>query len=209
MAYLDLGRAVRGVESLLRLRNGIAEFTEDEECLFRVSCGRAGRAVLLSDGTAIAEGEPVMELHFWNEHLPLMPSAGPSAGWAIRLKRRMRASLIAVAAYLEHEHEFDGVKALHGAPPFGSRLGAVQMARTAHRFGFDVIEAGASCEWRQRLHLVFDSLLLWGLAYAFNPGGLKTKGLLRHRHQLWISRRKLLSRYGSGVDPSAPRAERR
>jgi len=200
VAYLDLGRAVRGVDSLLRLHQRIQEFTEDEECIFRVSRERASRAVMLSDGTEIAEGEPVLQLHFWNEHLPAMPSVGPSPAWAIRLTRRMRASLEAVAAYLEREPELGEVQALHGTAPFSSRIGAVQMVRTAQRFGFDVIEADASREWRERLHVVFDSMLLWGLAYAFNPAGLKTKGLLRHRHQLWISRRKLLSRYGSGLE---------
>lgn len=198
MAYLDLGRAVRGVDSLLRQRQGIEEFTNDEECIFRVSRGVASRDVVLSDGTAVAEGEAVLLLHFWNEHLPLMPSEGPSAAWAIRLKRTMRNSLIAVAAYVERECSLDAVRALHGAPPFGSRIGAVQMVRTACRFGFDVVDPMPR-EWHERIHLVFDSMLLWGLAYAFNPAGMRTKGLLRHRHQLWISRRKLLHYYGAGV----------
>jgi hypothetical protein len=207
VAYLDLGWAVRGVDSLLRLRQGIEEFTEDEECLFRVSREPAERSALLSDGTEIAEGEPVLHLHFWNEHLPLMPREGPSPAWAARLKRRMAVSLAAVAAYIERERTLDAVKALHGAPPFGSRLGTIQMVRTAQRFGFDVIEADASREWRERIHVVFDSMLLWGLAYAFNPAGLKTKGLLRHRHQLWISRRKLLLRYGRGLALAPRRAD--
>lgn len=199
MAYLDLGRAVRGVDSLLRQHQGIEEFTADEDCVFRVSRGVASRGAVLSDGTLIAAGEAVLQLHFWNEHLPLMPSEGPSAAWAIRLTRSMRKSLIAVAAYLEGERSLDMVRALHGAPPFGSRIGAAQMVRTACRFGFDVVDAGTPREWHARIHLVFDSMLLWGLAYAFNPAGLRSKGLLRYRHQLWISRRKLLHDYGARV----------
>jgi hypothetical protein len=204
VAYLDLGWAVRSVDSLLRLRLGIEEFTEDEECIFRVARVVATRPLVLSDGTQIAEGDQLLHLHFWNEHLPLMPREGPSPVWAARFKRRMRRSLIEVAAYVERERSLDAVKALHGDAPFGSRLGAIQMARTAHRFGFDVIAEDAGREWRERIHLVFDSMLLWGLAYTFNRAGLKTKGLLRHRHQLWISRRKLLQHYGSGFD-LAPR----
>lgn len=208
MAYLDLTRAVRGVDSLLRQRQGIEEFTADQNCIFRISRGLASRPVLLSDGTAVAEGEPVLLLHLWNEHLPLMPQEGPSPAWAIRLKQRMRTSLVAVARHLETARMLDGIRALHGAPPFGSRIGVAQMVRTAHRFGFDVIDPDAPREWRQRVHSVFDSMLLWGLAYAFNPAGLKTKGLLRHRHQLWIARRRLLLLYGSGGDAAPPRAER-
>ncbi len=199
MAYLDLGRAVRGVESLLRQRHGIHEFTDDEECVFRVSLGAAASAVALSDGTRLRAGDPVLQLHFWNEHLPLMPDRGPSTGWAAVMQRRMRMSLAAVARYLERERSLDAVNALHGAPPFGSRLGAAQVARTARRFCFDVIDPEVSGEWRERLYVVLDSMLLWGLAYTFNPGRLKTKGVLRHRHQLWISRRRLLSRYGGAA----------
>jgi hypothetical protein len=139
----------------------------------------------------------VLHLHFWNEHMPTMPAIGPSAAWANLMKRRLRGSLASLAAYLERERQLDCVGAVHGAPPFASRLGALQMARTAQRFGFDVIDPEVPLEWRDRVHEVFDSMLLWGLTYAFNPAGLKSKGLLRHRHQLWISRRKLQLFYGA------------
>ncbi|HEX7969762.1 MAG TPA: hypothetical protein VF502_16180 [Stellaceae bacterium] len=205
MAYLDLSRAVRGVDSLLRQRQGIQEFTADEACLFRVSMAMAERALILSDGTVLREGDAVLQLHFWNEHLPVMPSAGPNAAWATLMKRRMRHSLAVVAAYIEGERQLDAVGALHGAPPFASRVGALQMVRTAQRFGFDVIDPDAPPEWRDRIHAVFDSMLLWGLAYAFNPGRLsaKSRGLLRRRYQLWISRRKLALCYGTaGAAPA-------
>ena len=197
MAYLDLSRAVRSVDSLLRQRQGIHEFTDDETCILRISREFAFRPLRLSDGTELGEGDPVLQLHFWNEHLPPIPAPGPNTAWATMMKRRMHGSLATVARYVANCPELDDVRALHGAPPFGSRLGAAQMVRTGERFGFDVIYPDAPREWRERIHLVFDSMLLWGLAYAFNPAGLKSKGLLRHRYQLWISRRKLLHLYGS------------
>jgi hypothetical protein len=181
----------------LRQRQGIREFTDDKECLLRISLEPAGRDIVLSDGTVVHERDTVLHLHFWNEHLPVMPSAGPSAAWANLMKKRMRRSLIAIADHLARDHQFDDVRAVHGAPPFGSRLGALQMTRIAQRFGFDVVDPDAPREWRERIHVVFDSMLLWGLTYTFNPSGLKAKGLLRYRHQLWISRRKLLLRYGA------------
>jgi YkoP domain len=196
VAYLDLSRAVRGVDSLLRYRHGIQEFTEDAQCIFRIAVMPAPRAVRLSDGTAVAEGDLVLQLHFWNEHLPMMNEAGPSAAWASMLKRRIHHSLAVVAAHIEHASQFDAIKALHGSPPFGSRLGTAQMVRTGQRFGFDVIERDAPPELRERIHDVFDSMFLWGLAYTFNPAALRNKGLMRHRYQLWISRAKLLHRYG-------------
>lgn len=204
MAYLDLSRAVRGVDFLLRLRHGIEEFTDDSACIFRISVETAGSDLALSDGTLLREGDQVIHLHFWNEQLPAM-TEGPNAAWAILLKRQMRHSLALLAAYLERESALDAVRALRGWPPFASRIGALQMVRTAERFGFDVIDPQAPLEWRGRIHAVLDSMFLWGLAYAYNPGRLKVyRGLLRHRYQLWISRQKLLRCYGvaSIAEPS-------
>lgn len=196
MAYLDLGWAVRGVDMLLRHGMGIQEFTDDEECIFRISLDAAANIVRLSDGTVVRPGDAVLTLHFWNEHLPPMGSSGPSAAWANLFRRRMRRSLEVVAAHLEREPAYNSVVALSGAPPFGSRIGVVQMVRTAERFGFDVIEPNAERELRERIHAMFDSILLWGLAQAYNPAALNGKRLLRHRYRLWISRATLLRHYG-------------
>lgn len=201
VAYLDLSRAVRGVDALLRHRLGIQEFTDDEQCIFRIAVEPAGRHLVLSDGTAIAAADRVLQLHFWNEHLPNMGSAGPDAAWAALMKRRIRRSLASVAALVERERQYHAVRALHGSPPFASRIGAAQMVRTARRFGFDVVQPEAPPELRERVHEMFDSMLMWGMAYAFNPAALRSKGLLRHRHQLWISREKLLRCHG-GCAPS-------
>jgi hypothetical protein len=196
VAYLDLGRAVRGIDFLLRQRQGIHEFTNDEHCIFRISFATADRDLILSDGTEVRKGDQIIQLHLWNEHMLSMPHS-PSAAWASRMKWRTRHSLAMLAAYLDGEPSLDAVRAVKGAPSFASRLGALQMVRTAQRFGFDVIDPEAPLEWRERVHAMLDSMLLWGLAYAFTPGGLRAnKGLLRHRYQLWISRRKLLLCYG-------------
>jgi len=203
MAHLDLGRAVRGVDALLRYRYGIQEFTDDDTCILRYSTALAGREVRLSDGTLVHAGDSVLELHFWNEHLPVMPSEGPSAIWANLMKRRIRQSLATVAARLDDDRNLDAIVALHGSPTFASRLGAVQMARTAHRFSFDLIAPDGQPELRERIHLLFDSMLLWGLTWTFNPAGLRSKGLLRHRYQLWISRAKLLGQFAGPVPSRA------
>jgi hypothetical protein len=196
VAYLDLSWAVRGVDLLIRHRMGIQEFTDDRECILRVSLEAATHGMRLSDGTFVREGDLVLTLHFWNEHLPPMGDVGPSAAWANLFRRRMRRSLEVVAEHVEREAAYARVVAVNGAPPFGSRIGAVQMVRTGQRFGFDVIEPGAEPELRERIHTMFDSILLWGLAQAYNPAALNGKRLLRHRYQLWISRTKLLRHYG-------------
>jgi hypothetical protein len=203
VAYLDFGRAVRGVESMLRHHYRVKEFTDDGNCIFRISVMPSHCALVLSDGTAVQEGDPVLHLHFWNEHLPRMGSDGPSAGWANQMKRRVQASLATVSRHLDRERQYDGIQALTGAPPFASRLGPAQMVRTAQRFGFDVIEPDPQPELHQRLHGILDSMVLWGMAYTFNPAALRSKGLLRHRHQLWISRARLQLYHGGAAAAAA------
>jgi hypothetical protein len=196
MAHLDLGWAVRGVDSLLRMRQGIEEFTDDPECVLRISINSAGRSLVLSDGTLVREGGPILQLHLWNERLPVLPASGPNAAWANSLKRRMRRSLTILAHHLQGEGRFDTVEAIQAAPAFPSRLGPLQMARIAGHFGFDVVDVSSGRGVTGQIHTVFDSLLVWSLTLAFNPAGLSGKGLLRRRCQIWMSRRKLACHYG-------------
>jgi hypothetical protein len=115
------------------------------------------------------------------------------------VKRRMRQSLSIVAYHLDREPRLEGIRAIQGAPAFPSRLGPIQLARLAEHFGFEVIEPGTPQSLAHQLHAVFDSLLVWGLIWTFNPAGLRGKGLLRHRCQIWISRHKLLNCYGKPI----------
>ncbi|HLJ64162.1 MAG TPA: hypothetical protein VKT70_08660 [Stellaceae bacterium] len=185
------------MDAILRQRMGIHEFTDDPLCLFRLALTASPHPLLLSDGRLIDEGEEILELHLWNEHLPQIPASGPNTAWASLMKRRVRYSFMCVAAHLESERDLDGVGAVTGAPHFASRLGALQMARTAERFGFDIMPTKGTA----RLHGVVESLLAWTLTWAFNPASLRTSNGLRPRYEIWISRDKFLRCYGTAADP--------
>lgn len=191
MYNLDLISVVKGVDSLLRHHQGIRDFTDDPDCVFRTSVAKSHETLRLSDGTVIAEGDPLVELHFWNEHLPPMPPHGPTPGWARKFARQTAKSLFLLERHLEADPAYDDVPAVTGLSPFGSRLGEAQVVRTCKRFGFELVEP----EPDGRMHMVLDSMLLWGLGWAFNRPALRGKGLLRHRYSLWISRAALHARY--------------
>jgi hypothetical protein len=197
VASLDLALMVRGVDALLRQRQHIQEFTADNECLLRIAVGEAPAGLRLSDGTAVRLGDPILELHLWNEHVPAMPVGGPSAAWANLMKRLIRRSLILMAIHLEQEPALASIVALHGAPPFRSRLGAPQMFRAAQRFGFDLVEPDGPGNWRSVVHQMLDGMLIWALLLAFNPSAQRGEGATRHRYHLWISRKKLLCCFGA------------
>ena len=185
---------MRGVDAMLRRHLGIFEFCHDPDCVLRISLDRADRPVALADGGAVQVGDPIVHIHFWNEHLPVLPPEGLNAAWTGVMKRRIRYSFAMLADHIEREPRYRGVVAIHGAPAFPRRFGPAALSRTLHHFGFDVVEpdrAGGS------IRAWLDSLLILGMNWAFNPVELRRHGKSYGRIQVWMSRRRLLDRYGS------------
>lgn len=198
-------KAIIGLESLLSSRNGVYPFTDDPSCILRISATKADRSVVLSDGTPVRHGDPLIELHWTNERLPRIPEHGPDLGWATAMRRGIETSLRALARYLVSHERDCGAAAIHASMVFGTRLGSGQVDRWARRIGFELIEREPAATLGTHLRGIGDGLLLLGLTWAFNPGGLKHKPFFRDRYEIWISRATLLDRFGECPRPdSAP-----
>jgi hypothetical protein len=191
---MTVRQLVRSFDALLSQYYGIHEFTDDPECIIRVARARAGRDIVLSDGTSLRAEDPVLDLHWWNERLPRIPERGPDPAWAAAMRRRILSSLRGLGRHLAGVHDYDDVRGLRAEIVFGTRMGRQQLVRAARRFGFDVVERQSPHGLTAQLHHAGDSILLWGLIWAYNPGGLKHKPLLRERDELWISRTALVHR---------------
>lgn len=187
-------------DSKLRSYYGIYEFTDDPECVFRVALEEARAPALLSDGTRIRIGEVIGTLHFWNEHLPRYSAQGPDLGWACVMRDHLVHSLRALAEYIESTPAWRDVRALRGDAVLSSRLGAPQVRRVAHRYGFERVQIDPTVF--RRLHDLGENFVLWGLARAFNPAALTRQPFLREHHDLWITRATLQRRYGVPLVPA-------
>jgi hypothetical protein len=187
------GLVVGGLDVMLRRCYGIHEFTDDPDCVIRISLGVACFPVALSDGTEVHVGDRIGVLHLWNEHLPRFPSRGPDLCWASDMRRRVRRSLERLTDHMEAHPDWRDVRALRAEAAFVSRIGAFQLSRVAERHGFEMIAAPASVA--RQLHDLGENFLLWGMARAFNPAALRRCRFIRDRHELWISRRRLVARY--------------
>jgi hypothetical protein len=185
--------SVAWVDALLRSYYGIYEFTDDPDCVLRVGLGQARAPVSLEDGTRVAIGELVGTLHFWNEHLPRYSSKGPDLGWACAFRDRVIHSLRAFSEYVEGEPGWREVRAIRTETALPARLGASQIGRVFQRYGFERVPTHSS--FCARLHGLGECFVLWGLTRAFNPAALPRQPFLRDRHELWISRATLLTRY--------------
>jgi hypothetical protein len=184
---------IGGLDWLLRRLEGIAEFTRHPYCLLRIARGRAEREVRLADGCPICRGAEVLDLHLWNEHLSILPSPRRGLARASALRRHLGISLSELARRIETDPSLAAVKAVRARSAFVPRNRMRQALRIARAFGFDTVAAAPPA---RRLLRLSENLLLWALAWTFNPGTLRRNGMLREYCELWISREALIARYG-------------
>ena len=108
----------------------------------------------------------------------------------------MRISLALLAAHVARERSCRDIVAITASPAFPDRLGPLPLTRLCEHFGWEVIPSEPVRGLRS-IHARLDSLLIWGLVLAFNPGGLRGRGLSHRRIEVWMSRSRLLERHGS------------
>jgi YkoP domain len=186
---------IRQLDALLCRIYRIEEFTDDRDCLIRLATKRASTPIALSDGTRVLAGGLVGELHLWNRQVPRFASSGPTIGWARRAHRLMVYSLSRLADYVEHVPEMRRLQAFYADVPISPKQSMASVQRMAMRYGFELFPQRQTM-WRF-VHDPIESLLLRGLAYAFNPLALRRQAFLRRRQRIWIGRATLMLRYGA------------
>jgi hypothetical protein len=191
-----LRQVIRGVDARLRRSIGIVEFDRSDDALVRIAVARADREIELSDGTRLRPGEPVLELHLWNEHLQPLPPEGPTLRWAVATRRQLARSLARLAAYVLAAPELDGVKALCMKPAFGSRSLARDLGWLVAKHGFESLAERGKPARRYDMHRWLDSFWLWLLTWAFNPLSLRGRRFRRTRQEFWTSRARFVALFG-------------
>lgn len=188
--------AVKGLDFLLRRCYGIHEFSRHPDCVARLALARSPRELTLSDGTRIARGEIVGDLHLWNERVPPMPSGGPDLAWGLGFQRKLSRSLAELAAYVEVDPRYKGVRAFRAV---GSFMAGGALAALARRLGFEVVrDERPPSPWR-RFAEFWENAFNLALVWAYNAPSLRTRHLPGlKRVQLWIPRRTLIDKYGTG-----------
>jgi YkoP domain len=188
-----LEHAIFALDGWLRRRQGIYEFTRDPSCMFRVGLRCADQTLRLSDGTLVRAGDPVLELHLWNENIPAMGLDGPTVAWAHQVSRAIHSSLRALADYLDRQPALDGVKAVCGDMQLGSPRQTEQLAHIVARYGFEAVDD--KCGRRGTLHRFGKSLLIFLLVMATNPIALRSAILRPYHKRVFLSRSTLERRY--------------
>ena len=207
-----LENAVFGLDRWLRRRQGVFEYTDDPTCVFRIQLAQAETPLTLPGGAQIEPGMPLLNLHLWNEHIPLMGPEGATVGWARHLSRSIQSSLRQLAAYLEDSPEFGRIAGVGADMSLGTAERGTQFVRLMSHYGFEpaaeVIRLGY---WRScRLHHLGENILIFLLVLATNPVALGPPVLRRDHKLVYLSRAALQRRYGRGWvgcnDERSPRA---
>jgi hypothetical protein len=182
--YLSVRHLIRKFDRWLRRRMEVFEYSDDPQCIFRVRVAQAPHPLKVPGGKVPA-GAKVLEMHFWNEHLPPLSRNGPNMAWAARTARMMVLSCHQLASRLADDPRLGGVEAVGGVTSLfvpGQGSGA---ERVFTRLGFAAAPQpnrwGPFGEFWENVHA-------WMLMWAFNAASLRHHTLLRMRRtEFWAS----------------------
>ena len=171
---------------------GIYIFSDDPDGVIRLQQGKAPHRLSLS-GKTIQPGEPVLTIHFWNDHLPPLPAGGPDLVWAKKSERLFLRSLQDVAVYINQNPALDGVRAIGGTTIILYSAHGDSGERIIRRLGFTAQPHRGKLG---KFGNFIDNLYSWVLIWTYNPQGLSYHQLETFRRtDIWISREDFLERF--------------
>ncbi len=191
---------VRRFDTWLSRRYGVFEFSQAQGCLLRLQVAVAHRPLPLPD-CRVERGDPVLQLHLWNERVLALATPTGDLGWAKTLQRNFLRSLGEVDKYLSNHPELAEVRAVGGVTVLiksGDHKGG---ARLVERLGFTVSSyaspLGSFGEF-------WENLYSWTLIWAYNPASLPNHRLWSlQRKEFWISAEEFRHRFAIGDSKSA------
>lgn len=168
----------------MRRRMNVIEFWDHPDCLIRVRVAEADRALVVAN-SVIPAGEKIIEIHFWNEHVPRIPASGTDMKWAVKGVRILMSSFTELARQIRNDERFQGVKAVGGITPLFFAGEDSSGERVWKRLGFTMTPVkhplGRFGEFWEN---VYTLLIMW----AFNPHSVRNQRLMSmHRTEFWAS----------------------
>jgi hypothetical protein len=198
-----IGQAALLLDDVLRRSNRVNEYCTDPRCVFRMQLDRAEQDFVLADGTRVCHGDNIINLHLWNEHVPVIPPDGPTVAWGRRMSSCMNFSMCRLAAYLACRSEFDRVAGVRFKTAVATASRTGQLLRIMQHFGFEIMPDAAAISWRRKLHEFGENILALLLLTAVNPESARLSVLWRVRSQVLLSRKEFERRYGARMEVNA------
>jgi hypothetical protein len=192
-----LAWVVFALDTRLRRRLAVVEYTAHPSCIFRLGIAYSQRALTLRDGTRLEAGDRVAELHFWSERVPPIPPNGTTIRWAREAQQSITTSLSQLAQYLSSQPELRDIDVICASVPSGTKAQSQQVARIMAYFGFEAFTEHEQLSVGERIHRFGENILISLTVLAHNATALRLDTLSRVRVPIYLSRRTLEQRFGS------------
>jgi hypothetical protein len=189
-----LGSSVFRLDDWLRKFQHVYEYSDHPACLFRIQRAKAAADVKLADGVRVRKGDPILNLHLWNEHMPRLDPGGMDFKWARLIGREIAASLERLAAHMAENLSYDDIVALRAEMRFGTAEQNVRIVRLSTRYGFESVRMSDDERYGAVRELGENALVLM-LVLAANPGAARFCGLKHDCALIYMSRANLDRHY--------------
>jgi hypothetical protein len=180
--------SVTQMDHALRVRLRIFEFTQEQGCILRASLTHAKYPVVLPSGERINHGDPILELHFWNERLTSILEGYSLVGRGVRLRFALHDSLVQLATFLATQDGMQNVKALYAR--FARSAGKSALVRAP--FGFQIVSTDRSLA--VSIHDILENVLINALCWVFGPPNQQHFVALK-RIEMWFPTAEFLDLY--------------
>lgn len=202
-----LAGAIFALDTRLRRRHSVVEYSADPSCIFRLDITRSRRRLTLRDGTRLHPGQRVARLHFWNEHIPPVPQQGTTIRWARQMQRSISTSLRELARYLSSRADLSDVCTICGDVPSATRAQWQQIEYIMGYYGFETVMEPDLLPLRERIHRLGENILISLIVFAQNADTLRLDTLGRVRVPIYLSRRTLEQKFGGASAAAANAGE--
>jgi hypothetical protein len=174
----------------------VSEYTRAPDCILRIQIIRNADDVRLKDGTRLRRGERVIDLHFWNQQVPLMPESGATLGWAKRINHDFERSLQELAHHLAVRSDVDDIVAVRAVAALGADARGSKIGYILSRFGFEIAMQQEPSSVTQQIQRLGENILISLMVLSYNAIALRPDTLTRGRVSAYMPRRVLDERYG-------------
>jgi hypothetical protein len=190
-----------GFDYWLRRLEHVFEYSLSPRCVFRAQLDLCRRTHAFANGALLRPGDRVVNLHFWNEQVPILSNGHASLGWALQTCRAVDFSLRELARHFALHPELDDVAAIRLVVTIAPFERADQMRRILARFGFETIQ-NQTASWHDALRQFLENCYITLLVLARNPSAVRRDTLRRDRTEVLLLRDELERRYGVGSQPT-------
>lgn len=189
-----LGKAVFGLDRHLQRRLGVFCYTFDPRCVFRISFAKLEQSITLTNGHYLDADSALVDLHLWNEQLPVLSMKTSPIAWGVQMSRALAHSLQLLSRYLFSRCDCDGIAAVRADMAFATPEETEQLLRICGRYGFRPSREGENLA--SAAHRYGENILISMMVLARNARALRPSSIRRGRVRVFLTRDELDDRFG-------------